>query len=160
MKRVLIALLAIAILGGGGAAWFYFKPALAAIGGESGEHAKAAKKSGGHGESDKEEPKYVHVDPLTLPIIDDHGVSSNVSIVIEIEVKNTSDVEPVRKQLPRLVDAYIQDMYGILNKRAALKDGVVQVGMVKQRLNAITKRMLGEDVVGDVLLQVVSQRAL
>jgi flagellar protein FliL len=158
MKRVLIALLAIAILGGGGAAWFYYKPALASTGGEGG-HAKAAKKSG-HGESDKEEPKYVQVDPLTLPIIDDHGVSSNVSIVIEIEVRNTSDIEPVRKQLPRLVDAYIQDMYGILNKRAALKDGVVQVGMVKQRLNAITKRVLGEDVVGDVLLQVVSQRAL
>jgi flagellar FliL protein len=158
MKRVLIALLAIAILGGGGAAWFYLKPALASTGGE-GEHAKAAKKSE-HGEGEKEEPKYVHVDPLTLPIIDDRGVSSNVSIVIEIEVKNTSDVEPVRKQLPRLVDAYIQDMYGILNKRAALKDGVVQVGMVKQRLNAITKHMLGEEVVNDVLLQVVSQRAL
>src|SRR5262245_28108303 len=105
MKRVLIALLAIAILGGGGGAIWYYKPALASIGGEGGEHAKAAKKAE-HGEGEKEEPKYVHVDPLTLPIIDDRGVSSNVSIVIEIEVKNTSDVEPVRKQLPRLVDAY------------------------------------------------------
>ena len=32
MKRVLVAVMAIAILGGGGgAAWFYFKPALAAV---------------------------------------------------------------------------------------------------------------------------------
>ncbi len=70
------------------------------------------------------------------------------------------NVDTIRKQMPRLIDAYIQDMYGVLNKRAALKGGVVQVGMVKERLNAITKRVLGDDMVEDVLLQVVSQRAM
>lgn len=159
MKRVLVAVMAIAIIGGGGgAAWFYFKPAVAAVESDA-RPVKAAKSS--HGKSgEAQEPKYVHLDPLTLPIIDDNGVASNVSIVVNLEVMDDQNVELVRKQLPRLIDAYIQDMYGVLNKREALKDGVVQVGIVKERLNKITKRVLGEDMVGDVLLQVVSQRAM
>lgn len=157
MRLFLMGLLAIAIIGGGGAgAYFYFKnPALASVG-PDGEPVMAAK-----AKPDKNaEPKYVHLDPLTLPVIDDNGVSSNVSIVVDLEVMDQKNVEPIRKQLPRLIDAYIQDMYGVLNKRAALKGGVVQVGMVKERLNAITKRVLGDNMVEDVLLQVVSQRAM
>jgi len=152
-----MALLAIAIIGGGGAgAYFYFKnPALAAVG-PDGEPVKAAKAKPEPGA----EPKYVHLDPLTLPVIDDNGVSSNVSIVVDLEVMDQKNADMIKKQMPRLIDAYIQDMYGVLNKRAALKGGVVQVGMVKERLNAITKRVLGDDMVEDVLLQVVSQRAM
>jgi flagellar FliL protein len=151
-----MALLALAVLGGGGGAYLYFKnPAFASVG--PGEPAKAAAK---HEKSGAEEHKYVHLDPLTLPIIDETGVTSNVSIVVNLEVEDQKKADTIKKELPRLIDAYIQDMYGVLNKHAALKGGVVQVGMVKERLNQITKRVLGDDMVEDVLLEVVSQRAL
>ena len=49
----------------------------------------------------------------------------------------------------------------MLNRHAALKGGVIQVGIIKKRLNKISDRVMGdEDVVQDVLLQVVQQRPI
>ena len=70
------------------------------------------------------------------------------------------DAAAVQSLTPRLNDAYIQDMYGILSDQAALKGGVIQVGMIKSRLNKISAEVLGEDIVSDVLLQVVQQRPI
>ena len=61
---------------------------------------------------------------------------------------------------PKIKDAFIQDMYGVLNRHAALKGGVIQVGVLKERLNKMSAKVLGEDKVYDVLLQVVQQRPI
>ncbi|MCP4932654.1 MAG: flagellar basal body-associated FliL family protein, partial [bacterium] len=53
-----------------------------------------------------------------------------------------------------------QDMYGVLNRHAALKGGVIQVSVIKARLNKISQEIMGEDVVYDVLLQVVQQKPI
>lgn len=157
MKLIFMVIMVLGLLGGGGAgAYFYFMhPAEASVG-PAGEIAKEAKAKPEPGA----EPKYVHLDALSLPIIDDNGVASNVSIVVDLEVTDEKNVDLIKKQVPRLIDAYIQDMYGMLNKREALRGGVVQVSMVKARLNRITNKVLGEGVVNQVLLQVVTQRAM
>ena len=77
-----------------------------------------------------------------------------------MEVEDKVKAEALKKLTPRLKDAYIQDMYGVLNKHAALKGGVVQVAAVKSRLTKITTDVLGEDMVSEVLLQVVQQRPI
>ena len=112
---------------------------------------------GGHGTGGTE---FVELDPLVLPVIDNRGVTQTVSLVIALEVSTLEKVDQVKKLTPRLKDAYIQDMYGVLNNHAALKGGVVQVGAIKERLNKITADVLGEDMVDDVLLQVVQQRPI
>ncbi|MGB4106206.1 MAG: flagellar basal body-associated FliL family protein [Alphaproteobacteria bacterium] len=163
MRMVLIAVVALLVLGGGGAgAYFYFsKPAEASAGEAAKEvaaaHKKDEKKKGGHGADTAE---FVELDPLILPIIDNSGVTQTVSLVIALEVEGKDKADEVRKLTPRLKDAYIQDMYGILNKHAALKGGVVQVSAIKGRLTKITTDVLGEDMVSDVLLQVVQQRPI
>ncbi len=164
MRMVLIATVALLMLGGGAAgAYFYFsKPAEASAGEAAKEVAanhdkKDEKKKSGHGSGDVE---FVELDPLILPIIDNNGVTQTVSLVIALEVENKDKAAEVRKLTPRLKDAYIQDMYGILNKHAALKGGVVQVGAIKGRLAKITTEVLGEDMVHEVLLQVVQQRPI
>jgi hypothetical protein len=48
----------------------------------------------------------------------------------------------------------------MLNKQEALQGGVLQVGMVKEKLAAISNQVLGDDVVADVLLDVVQQRPM
>ena len=95
-----------------------------------------------------------------MPIIDEDGVNQVVSMVIAIEVADANSATTVKNLSPRLKDAFIQDMYGVLNKHAALKGGVIQVNMIKSRLNKISHKVLGEDVVQDVLLQVVQQRPI
>lgn len=164
MKKVLIALAAILILGAGAAGvYFYFQhPAEASVG-DTEEH-QAAKEADAHasaeGEQDGGGGDFVELDPLILPIIDETGVAQVVSIVIVIEVSSASIGNDVKKYSPRLKDAYIQEMYGILNEHAALRGGVIQVSMLKDRLKTISRRVLGEDKVVDVLLQVVQQRPI
>lgn len=104
--------------------------------------------------------EYVKLDPLILPIIDQDGVYQVLSLAVVIEVGGVSDADKVKAKQPRLKDAYIQDMYGILNENAALKGGVVQVNMIKKRLNYLTNKIMGDDVETEVLLQVVQQRPI
>ena len=159
MRFTLIAIIGFLILGGGAAgAFFYFKQPAEASAGESAEDKHAAKKHDetykkGHGE-------FVEMAPLVLPIIDEQGVNQVVSVVIVLEVANSDDASMVEKNSPRLKDAYIQDMYGVLNKHAALKGGVVQVGAIKDRLHRISQDVMGDGIIQDVLLQVVQQRRI
>ena len=158
MKKVIMAVVALIMLGGGGGgAYMYFMGNSAEAASVEKEPAKHAEKKGGHGEGAYE---YVEMDPLVLPIIDEYGVSQVVSLVVSLEVADTDSADKVKKMQPRLKDAYIQDMYGILNRRSSMKDGVVEVKKLKARLNKVSKQVMGDDVVHDVLLQVVQQRPI
>lgn len=158
MKVAILALVAILVLGGGAAGvYFYFGQKAEASIGETGEHvaAKDVKK--------KEKPEhmaYVEMDPLVLPIVDANGISQMVSLVIVLQVHDDQQKAVVSAQMPRIKDAYIQDMYGVLNQHVAVKDGVIQVSIIKEKLTTATDRVLGEGVVSDVLLQVVQQRPI
>ena len=160
MKNIIFAAILLIVLGAGGAgAYFYFgKPANASIGESDEHHAAKDAKTAGH--EDKSHHEYVELDPLILPIIDQSGVTQVISMVVVIEVADAHDAEIVKKNQPRLKDAYIQEMYGTLNSHAALSDGVVQVNMIKERLKKISLNLMGGDVITDVLLQVVQQRPI
>ncbi len=102
---------------------------------------------------------YVKLDPLLLPIIDEDGIQQVVSMVVSIEV-HSDEAARVKQYSPRLTDAYIQNLYGILNRHAALKNGIIQVRMIKDRLNKVTDEVLVDDIDTEVLLQLVQQRPI
>ena len=151
MKKFLILIAILLLCGGSIGDYFYFgNSAIASIPeGQAGEMAEA---------QSIENLLYVELSPLLLPIVDHNGVSQVVSLVVSLEVNSEESRLMVEKLSPRLTDAYIHDLYGVLNYKAALQGGVVQVSEVKRRLNMITTKVIGEDVINDVLLQVVSQR--
>ncbi len=110
--------------------------------------------------SEKDGMEYVELDPLILPIIDEDGVYQVLSMVVVIEVEGVFAADEIKKKSPKLKDAYIQDMYGVLNEHAAMKGGVLQVSIIKQRLNNITHAVMGDDMNTEVLLQMVQQRPI
>lgn len=161
MRLLLFIVIALLVLGAGGAgAYFYFmQPAEASTGPNAGDdhkvkNEKHAKK--GHAV----EPTFVEMDPLILPIVDNSGVTQVVSLVIALEVEDKEIAKKIEALTPRLKDAYIQDMYGVLNKYAAMKGGVIQVSTIKERLNIVTDEVLGGVGEAKVLLQVVQQRPI
>ena len=162
MRIVLIALAAIAVLGGGAAgAYFYFlNPAEASISEEHAENLEADKKTKKAKKEKKEAYEFVELDPLVLPIVDSNGVSQVVSLVIALEVGDDKAKKKIETMSPKLKSAFIQDLYGALNRHAALKGGVLQVSYLKKRLNKAGVKVLGDDVIQDVLLQVVQQRPI
>ncbi|MCM2344391.1 MAG: flagellar basal body-associated FliL family protein [Alphaproteobacteria bacterium] len=161
MKMAFLALGAIVVLGAAaGGAYFYFGQKAEASVGETGDHTQAKEAKDSHKKDKGAHAAYVEMAPLILPIVDAEGVSQIVSLVVVLQVHDEAGKAEVAAQMPRIKDAYIQDMYGVLNKHAAVKGGVVQVGIIKEKLNAANTRILGEDVVQDVLLQVVQQRPI
>ena len=103
---------------------------------------------------------FVEMKPLTLPVVDGEGISQVISLVVSLEVENAEAKAEVEKLRPRLTDAYIQDMYGTLSRKTAMEGGVLQVAYIKERLNKVTAKVMGEHKVKDVLLQVIQQRGV
>ncbi len=164
MKLVVIAALAIVLLGGGAAgAYFYFdQPAVAAAGpvdevAKAQHEAKTAEAAEGAA-APKEE--FVQLDPLILPVIGENGVTQTISLVISLEVPDSAAAAEVKRLSPRLKDAFIQDMYGALNRADSMEKGVLRVAPLKARLNRVTTKVMGETKVNDVLLQVIHQRKI
>jgi flagellar basal body-associated protein FliL len=103
---------------------------------------------------------FIALDPLTLPIVDDLGITQMVSMTIVVEAKSERYRDIVRNVTPRLKDAYIQELYGVLHQDQAMNNGIVNAKMLKKEILRITIKVLGADVVNDVLLQGVNQRTM
>jgi flagellar basal body-associated protein FliL len=149
MKRILCGFLALILMVGVGLGSLQFisKPA----------HASDSKEKS-EGEHGAAEVSFYEMKPLVLPIVDANGVSQIISLVVSLEATTPEARAEIEKYSPRLLDAFIQDMYGALSRQAAMEGGLVQVGYIKSRLNRVSGEVLGKDKVKDVLLQVLQQR--
>ncbi len=120
--------------------------------------AWAAEPVADHGkEGEGNNPSYVKLDPLVVPIVNDDGASQVVSLLITLEVMAATDIPKIETLKPRVKDAMIINLYGLLNERAAVQNGVLQVSYVKKHLTAAIEKVVGEGVLKDVLLQMVQQ---
>jgi flagellar basal body-associated protein FliL len=140
---------------------------------EGGEHG-----GGGHGEGKKDDkkkdegendvtggrfegdPVYVHIAPMVMPIINDHGVEQLVMLTLDIEVKDFDAANEVRARMPKIRDALMRKLYGGLGSGNLRNGKLIDVTKIKAKaLTAITD-VVGKDNVRDVLVQGVSQRML
>jgi flagellar FliL protein len=114
----------------------------------------------GKGSEDVAVYQYVELDPLVFPVIGKSGVAQTISLKVMLEIEDASRVERVKGLAPRLTDAYIQDMYGTLGRGDSIENGILMVAPIKERLMTVTEKVVGGDVVNNVLLQVVQQKPL
>jgi flagellar basal body-associated protein FliL len=152
MRLLLLAVFFIAaLLGGGGVVYIYF-------GGSNAAHAADAS----HGSSGKTKGgmEFVEISPLVFPLINDNGAHQMISLVVSIEVNSKEAAENITRLTPRLNDAYIQSLYGFLNRHVASRGGIIEINEVKKRLNEVTSKVVGNDGFNDVLLQVVQQHPI
>lgn len=107
----------------------------------------------------KPPPEFVYIDlkPLVVPVIDDRGLTKQISVVVSLVVPYAK-AEEVEAMMPRLTDAYIGDLYNLFGSGNAMMDGdIVDVGAVQAALTEKTGKILGPDMVKEVLLEVVQQ---
>jgi len=104
--------------------------------------------------------EYVDLNPLTVPVINEKGVVQQVSLSISLECPmGKRDLVNIYK--PRLMDAYLRELYGALGSgRAMMQGNIVDVEELKSRLTIVTERVVGSDLVSEVLLQSVQQYAM
>jgi flagellar FliL protein len=101
--------------------------------------------------------EYVVMQPLMLPIITEQGLTQQVSLQVSLEVPY-GQTDEIKAMQPKLADAYINDLYGMLGAGGGMMQGsVIDVPAIKRHLSEDTDRVLGPNKVHSVLLQVVQQ---
>ena len=149
MKSLVVILLVIILAGGGAAGWFFFlKEDPDAMVEEVVEELPPAL------------PVYVRFNPLQLPLIGDDGIEQVIDIIVALEVPDQAAADLVIAMAPRLNDAILRDLYGVLHTSRVMRNGIVNVSAIKQRIVAVAQDLMGEEVVSDALVQGVAQRPM
>ena len=147
MKKLLFILLPLLLLlgGGGAAAWYFFLRAPA-----EGDKTATAAAAGEH----KSEAKAVFVDvgEIIVPVYGRDGKDKLMVVRFELELGEVMSVEDVRYLLPRLRDAYIGTL-STLAGRGELVEESQRNATIKHALKLASDRVLGSDVIKDVLVQ-------
>ncbi len=108
----------------------------------------------------KNDPVYVHIAPLTLPIINEKGVEQLVTLLIDVQVPDLETASLLQASMPRVIDSLLQHLYGKLSDGDVRSGKMVNVRKVKREAAAAVSNIIGAKNVKDVLVQGVSQRML
>lgn len=105
------------------------------------------------------DPVYVHLSPMVMPIITDNGAEQLVTFTIDIQVKDFDTADNIHSNMPRVVDALMQALYGGLGQGSLRNGKMVDVAKIKAKATEAITSVIG-DGIKDVLIQGVSQRML
>ena len=103
-------------------------------------------------------PIFVNLPAIVLPVFEGRDVTRQASIVLTLELAKGVTEAAVKEQQPRLVDAFLGDLYQLYQQRAAA-DRVIDPAEIKPKLQQSADRILGAGVVRDVLIQQAFERA-
>jgi flagellar basal body-associated protein FliL len=150
MKRLLyIIILLIGAGAGAGGMWFF------GLRSESASAAPAPMKL-----APVEQPIFVDLPPMALPVLESDRVQQMIAFSISIEVTSMDAASNVKSLRPAISDAILQDLYGALDRSRLLKGKLVDAEVLKNELSKSVTRIAGADQVKSVLVQKLSQRAL
>ncbi len=155
MKKILVIVGVLLLLGGGGAAawFFYLKDMLA------GEDAEGEALEEELPEEPAGPPVYVEFNPMQVPLLSERGVEQMITLVIALQVRDNGVGDEVIELAPRLNDAYLLELYGSLEQgEVMLENGMIDLSAVKRKLLEASTEVLGDGMIDDILVQMVSQR--
>lgn len=116
---------------------------------------------GGDKEVDTVAEKYwgntIKLEPIILPIIDNNGVSQTISLVVTLEAVDMDSAREAREISPRLTSEYWHDIYDVLNKKASLHGGEIEVDYMKKRIYNVTSKIMGRDIIDDIIVEILEE---
>ncbi|MCW2246117.1 flagellar basal body-associated protein FliL [Azospirillum fermentarium] len=104
-------------------------------------------------------PAYIRVSPIVVPMIGANRVQQFITIVATVEIEAAKQPQTIGRQT-QLIDAFITALYAAVDDRSIMMGNIVNIPAVKTKLTEAAAKVLGKDVVHDVLVQVVTQRNL
>ena len=152
MKKLLFILLPLLLLGGGGAAAWYFYFA------KPGAH-EAAADAGKDAHEPEPQAVFVDVGEVIVPVYSRDQQSQLMVVKLQLELTDAMQPDEVRYLMPRLRDAYVGTL-GTMAGRGELADESQRNAVIKHALQLASDRVLGRNVVKDVLLQRAWQQSM
>jgi len=142
MKKIIIIIVALLLLAGGGFAVWKF--VLSAGNGEAGQEGDGLRDLVSSG------PVFLDLDPFVVPVIRENRVVKYLSLGIKLDLTGGAAEAKVKEMMPYLRDAYLTRLHAALSRGdAALSSDVAKL---KRQLMAESEKLLGPDVVRDVLI--------
>ena len=147
MRIVILIVVALILLaGGGGAAWWF----LMGPGAERTNELIA--------EINKPEPHYIPMEPLlTISLIQESEVTHHVTMQVTLMINDQFDAGMTNQNMARLRDAFLTELHSLFALRLVRTAGF-ESALVKDRLMKICDRLLGEGIVGDIILRELERR--
>jgi len=149
---------------------FLILPSLSFAEGHGGGEAKSESKSkakfdkedlstiSGDKFNDNNDPVYLNLPPLIMPIINDDGAQQIVSILISLQVKDADSAKALKDKDPILKDALVTAMYDGLANGIMRSDNSLDISVIKNQIKKTVNKIFEGDHVKEVLIQAVSQR--
>jgi hypothetical protein len=126
-----------------------FAPEDVAEGEGQGEGRPAAR------QSQDEPPRFVDVEPLNIPVFHGERVATTVQIQLKLEAIGEENEKEIIRLLPRIADAFLRDMHAFI-PRLLKKEQQIKVPIIKKRLQIISERLVGPNLIQNILVQSVS----
>ena len=152
MKKIIIILVIILLLaGGGGAGWWFFL-----------RHPEDADATAAKEEEKKPlpDPVFVRISPLVVPVVTSKKVETFITLVVSLELADQATALKVTALTPRLVDAFLTALYGVVDDSAVMDGKLINIPLVKKKLQEAADKALGPKVVHSVLVQTMTKRGL
>ena len=125
-----------------------------------GPRAASAAEESSAAASGSTDPIYVDLAPMVLPVIDGDRIQQVLQFTITLQVADQKSADHIRSIGPRLTDAYIQDLYGALDRHRVLDGKIVDVERLRDELTKVSTGILGENAFQVILIQRISQRMM
>jgi hypothetical protein len=111
------------------------------------------------GLADENTLEHFQLQPFNIPVIHGSRVERIITVVVPLETKGDLNKTKVMAERYHLHDAFLRDMHGVASFRRA--DGrTIDPQVVKTRLMLISDRILGDDIVENVLVHSIFDRRI
>lgn len=105
-----------------------------------------------------EPPRFVDMEVLIIPVITGDRVATTIQIQIKLETVGAANETKIQQMMPRLNDAFVRDLHSFI-PRLLGKNQQLDVGIIKQRLQAIGDKVVGPGTISAVLVQGIADAA-
>ena len=98
------------------------------------------------------------VEPLNIPVFGEDSVTATVQLQLTLEAIGEENEKQIIRLMPRINDAILRDMLGFL-PRLLKKEKRINVVILKKRLQIISERLVGPNLIKDILVQSTSVKS-
>ena len=100
-------------------------------------------------------PRFIDMETFNIPVFHGDRVAATVQIQLKLEAIGEENEKEVIRLLPRISDAFLRDMHAFI-PRLLKKEQRIKVPILKKRLQIISERLVGPNLIHNILVQSVS----
>ena len=109
-------------------------------------------------QSQADPPRFIDMEPLNIPVFHEDRLAATVQIQLKLEAIGEENEDEIIRLLPRINDAFLSDMHAFL-PRLLKKEERINVAILQKRLQIISERLFGPNLINNILVQSTSVKS-